>query len=44
MSGAGELKHGHFFEVVAAAAVLVAAFGEDYVTCGARWLRWGGAS
>jgi len=24
--------------------VLVAAFGEDYVTCGARWLGWGGAS
>ena len=49
MSGAGELKHGHFFEVVAAAtADILATFGEDYgrgaVTCGARWLGWGGAS
>ena len=22
-------------------SMLVAAFGEDYVTCGARWLGWG---
>ena len=25
-------------------ASIVAAFGEDYVTCGARWLGWGGAT
>ena len=43
MSGAGELKHGHFFEVVAAAAVLVAALILARTMSRAGHVGWGGA-